>query len=212
MAGYINSNKANINKILPKLKKNLNVKHEFSDSANSFQIKLTHDGKIDGIDSILLFEVSVDLLEDEIMEDFVSFFNNHALSIRVQLKSKKGTHETAIWHLDTENQKFNLMHPKYHFQYGGILAKTLNRRCYNTPRISSLPVDYLAAIDFFVSNFFEEQKAQSFRQEVEYANALRASQKNILKGYYDLIHRYSTNNVTAEEKSIVKKLIPTMVI
>jgi hypothetical protein len=211
MAGYISGHRANINQILPKLKKSLNVNHEFIESGTSFQINLTHDGKIDGIDSILHFEVKVELVKDETMESFVSFFNNHTLSVRVQLKSKKDTHEMAIWHLDTENKQFNLMHPKYHFQYGGILAKTFNRRCYNTPRLSSSPVDYLAAIDFFVSNFFEEDKAQAFRQETAYVNALRTSQNSILKNYYDLMNRYYTNGVSAEEKGIVKKLIPTII-
>lgn len=211
MAGYISSHRANIYRILPRLQKSLNVNPEFTESNTSFKIKLTHDGKIDGIDSILIFEVSVDLIADEVMEDFASFFNNHTLSVRVQLKSKKGTHEMAIWHLDTENKKFNLMHPKYHFQYGGILAKTFNRKCYNTPRLSSSPVDYLAAIDFFVSNFFEEEKAQIFRKSPEYVNALRASQNNILKNYYDLMYRYYTNSTSKEEKEIVKKLIPTLV-
>jgi hypothetical protein len=210
MAGYINSHRANINRILPKLQRSLNVNPEFIEFNTSFQIKLTHDGKIDGIDSILIFEVTVELLKDETMENFVSFFNNHTLSVRVQLKSKRNTHEMAIWHLDTENKQFNLMHPKYHFQYGGILAKTFDRKCYNTPRLSSSPVDYLAAIDFFVSNFFEEEKAQTFRKDVEYVNALRASQNDILKNYYDLMNRYYTSNVSNEEKDIVKKLIPTL--
>ena len=103
MAGYISTNKAQINLLLPKLRKVLGVGAQFeSPSSTEFNLKLSYDGRVDGIDSILLFEVAVSLLEDKKMDDFVSFFNNHALSIRIQLKSKKKSHQDSIWHFDTE--------------------------------------------------------------------------------------------------------------
>jgi hypothetical protein len=211
MAGYISSNRAKINQILPKLRKVLKVDSVFTEpSSKSFSLTLTYNGFVDGIDSVLLFEINVELEEDKAMSDFVSFYKNHSLTGRISIKSKKGTHQHSNWHFDTENKKFNLMHPKYHFQYGGMAAKNLGIICYNTPRLFSFPIDYVCAIDFFICNFFEEKLAKQFREESSYVTALRFSQNVVLKGYHDLLYRYSTRNISSDETDIVRKLIPSI--
>ena len=211
MSGYISNNKTKIVLIKERLKKSLGVTTTY-DSKNdtSFSIDLSYNGKVDGIDSVLLFGILVELKEDKLMTDFASFFENHTLSMRFSIKPKKETHQYAIWHFDTENKMHNLMHPKYHFQYGGIAAKEQGLKCYNTPRITTLPIDYLIAIDFFLCNFFDEDIAMKVRRDNTYASALRTSQNSVLKGYYNLMHKYIAKQASTDEQAIVKKILPAL--
>jgi len=97
----------------------------------------------------------------------------------------------SSWHLDRdethdEEGKQEFIHPCYHFQYGGRHMQDASD--YGTglilesPRIAHPPMDAILGIDFVLTNYFSSSRLD-FREEGDYSNLLRATQKRIWRPY-----------------------------
>ena len=90
-----------------------------------------------------------------------------------------GTHSSA-------NAGADLVHPVYHFQYGGKkLPKFKEWDKYvflDSPRLAHPPLDAVLAIDFVISNYFPG-KWRDLRDDGAYTNLIRNAQDRCWRPY-----------------------------
>jgi len=97
-----------------------------------------------------------------------------------------------FWYMDRSESKEGRLklpvHPRYHFQFGGLRAKKMDTGevvLPSTPRIAHPPLDFCLSVDFVLSNFFKEEWVELRKKGDHYYGIIRDSQRLFWKPYAD---------------------------
>lgn len=87
--------------------------------------------------------------------------------------------------------------PQYHIQFGGNASA--DEACWfsssiRLPRLIYPPMDLVLACQLIAANFYWEEYIQ-FREEAQWVNAIRGSQKDLLARYYEQCHNSLQQNL-----------------
>ncbi|HHF2981646.1 TPA: hypothetical protein ACPJ0L_002578 [Vibrio alginolyticus] len=108
----------------------------------------------------------------------------------------------GAWHFDYhvdmdgtgEEEQYRYIHPHYHVHHGGKKVKKLDSYgdmiVLKSPRLMHHPLDAFLAIDLILSNFLDLTIWKQLRANTQYKLALKESQLNWWKPYYEKLGNY----------------------
>ena len=131
-----------------------------------------------------------------------------------------GSSYHAAWHLDRHefaNESTGLVHPEYHFQYGGKNLPELKEFGHHvlldSPRLAHPPLDAVLAIDFVLSNYFPRCRRQLREDSEAYTDIIRNAQCRCWKPYSYAVANYWArvpDKITWSATGIWPQLVPTI--
>lgn len=125
----------------------------------------------------------------------------------------------SSFHLDYDNSdQSNVIHPWFHFTYGGHSMKNVNTGnilLLSVPRLPFLPMDFFLGIDFIISNFLDKVNYSKISGNTLYKKALENSQNSIWKQYIlSIAHhwcKFSGCEYNMKNENLCKNFIPTLI-
>lgn len=144
-------------------------------------------------DLTLTLDIGVVGICDE-NSDIIDPMRGLIIDIRITGKAEDQRNVCCTWHLDrhegtSSDPPPDEAHPRYHFQYGGRLLKSVNENfnhgdslLLESPRIAHPPLDGILSVDFIISNFFGS-KWKNLRIDGEYTALIKSAQKRFWKPY-----------------------------
>ena len=125
----------------------------------------------------------------------------------------------SSFHLDYDkSDEAKVIHPWFHFTYGGHSLKgynTGNVLFLSAPRLPFLPMDFFLGIDFIISNFLNKEDYYKISGNSLYKNALKNSQNSVWKQYIlSIAHhwcKFSGCEYNIKNENLCKHFIPTLI-
>lgn len=116
--------------------------------------------------------------------------NDLGVNLKLIADGGEGKKLKSFWYMDrseSEEDKIEIpVHPRYHFQFGGIRAKGINTGeviLSSIPRIAHPPLDFCLSVDFVLSNFFKEEWVRLRTEDDQYYGIIREAQRLFWKPY-----------------------------
>lgn len=144
--------------------------------------------------------------------------NDLGVNLRLIGDGGDGQKLNLFWYMDrgdVKGEELRLpVHPRYHFQFGGIRSKNINTGQVilpSVPRIAHPPLDFCLSVDFVLSNFFKEEWLRLRRNSDQYYGIIRNSQRLFWKPYAGASNRGWDRFSEADEWQVVQvwpQLIP----
>jgi len=159
------------------------------------------------VGNYLNLELSVSLQGECSFEPWDPF---KKLNIDIVIRSIEGqTSYICQWHLDKDisgerNNNPDNVHPLYHFQYGGMMMKSLVGNTgkvllLDPPRVAYPPMDGLLAIDFVLANF-ANNLWRKLRRKGEYRNRIVKYQDMFWSDYFkSIVKHLDTSTVWGDQ-------------
>ena len=102
-----------------------------------------------------------------------------------------GIHELrAAWHVDTHvYEQGRELHPRFHFQFGGDRLDAIDGDIRailipESPRLATVPMDAILAVDFVLSHYFGTLWQQLRESEPRYRRLIRAASTRYWSEYF----------------------------
>lgn len=125
----------------------------------------------------------------------------------------------SSFHIDYDkSDKAEVIHPWFHFTYGGHSLKeynTGNVLFLSASRLPFLPMDFFLGIDFIISNFLNKADYYKISGNSLYKKALENSQNSVWKQYIlSIAHhwcKFSGCEYNMKNENLCKHFIPTLI-
>jgi hypothetical protein len=123
-------------------------------------------------------------------DDSTDPLNDLGVDIEIFAKGDGGNRLRSVWYMDRFESSLprikTPVHPKYHFQFGGIKSKNINTGemvVASAPRLAHPPMDISLAIDFVLSNFFHDIWIDLRLNSGQYFNVVKKAQRLFWRPY-----------------------------
>ena len=120
----------------------------------------------------------------------------------------------SSFHIDYDkSDEAEMIHPWFHFTYGGHSLKeynTGNVLFLSAPRLPFLPMDFFLGIDFIISNFLNKADYYKISGNSLYKKALENSQNSV----WNIAHhwcKFSGCEYNMKNENLCKHFIPTLI-
>ncbi|WP_321346110.1 hypothetical protein [uncultured Draconibacterium sp.] len=141
----------------------------------------------------LEFSINLNGIYCDPSEEIRDPFNHLEFNIVIQGNSRKRKEHVLSYHLDRHiegEKESNEVHPIYHFQIGGrkiddykLKQKNFgNQLIIDSPRFMHYPMDFIAGLDFVLSNFAPDIW-RKLKRDPRYIRIIKSSQARTIKPF-----------------------------
>ena len=170
--------------------------------------------------AILDFSISLNGLYFDSSKEIRDPFTHLEFNIVIEGKSRKDKEHILSYHLDRHiegEKESNEVHPIYHFQIGGRKLDEYKAQQKNfgsqliidSPRFMHYPMDFIAGLDFVLSNFAPDIW-RKLKRDPKYLRIIKSSQARTIKPFVASLAKHFEFH-DASSTWICKKICPQLV-
>lgn len=170
--------------------------------------------------AFLDFSINLNGVYFEPAEEIRDPFNHLEFNVVIEGKSRKEKDHIISYHLDRHiegEKESNEVHPIYHFQIGGrklddyqVKKRNFgNQLIIDSPRFMHYPMDFIAGLDFVLSNFAPDIW-RKLKRDPRYLKLIKNSQARTIKPFVASLAKhfeFHNDNSTWVSKKICPQLV-----